>query len=76
MTSRFLQTELSCAKAKAKWGDKIYARLDGGATTYAEIEDDGGLWRPVYDSARNWAGYRFSKSPNYAAKKRRHGHKL
>jgi hypothetical protein len=71
MPSRSAQTELSCAKAKAKWGEKIYVRSANGETTFAEIEDDGGLWRPVFDSARNWAGYRYSNSPNYASRRRR-----
>ncbi len=62
MTGKPDKNELSCAQAKKKWGDKIYAHLPGGDTTFSEIEDGGGIWRPVFDANRNWAGYRLTRT--------------
>lgn len=62
MTIKSDKNELSCAQAKKKWGDRIYVRQADGTTTLTEIEDGGGVWRPIYDSARNWAGYRLTRT--------------
>ena len=54
-----------------KWGDKIYGSQSDGSVKYVEIEDSGGIWRPVFDAARNWAGYRLTRTGVLVQRRRR-----
>jgi hypothetical protein len=71
MPSKPDKNELSCAQAKKKWGDKIYMLQPDGSTKLVEIEDSGGIWRPVFDTARNWAGYRLTRTGVLVQRRRR-----
>jgi hypothetical protein len=60
---------LSTIEAKRKWGDDIYVRLAGGQKTFREFIGEGGVWKPVFDQAHIWTGYRLTKV-DYDVKRR------
>jgi hypothetical protein len=58
--TRELEQSLTCDEAKARWGEKIYSR-SRCVTTFAEIDDAGALWEPIFDDFFRWTGYRERK---------------